>query len=208
MCLANSWKEGGRCVAGLDLANKRWVRPISAIDGGALSNSQCSAAVGGSAREVAPLDLIEIGGPTHRPELGQPENYLIDSSTWKIAGQVSAESLVRFAVDAPELLYGTSDRVVEADARNVRASLALIRVNAPQFHVRKTNSRGQLRVQFSFGGVPYNLAVTDTQEWARLVRYDVDTYSQGDWLFTVSLGGTFLGARYKLVACGLQLKVS
>jgi hypothetical protein len=28
LCLANSIREGGRCVAGIDYATGRWVRPV------------------------------------------------------------------------------------------------------------------------------------------------------------------------------------
>lgn len=206
VCLANSWKEGGRCIAGIDVATGRWVRPVSQIPGGALSVSECSANDGTASRQVQPLDIVDIGSSTPSPEPGQPENYALGRTSWRVTGQVTAGSLMRFAVDEPQLLYGMRDRVADADVQHVQASLALINVEAPIFEVRVRDYRTpQLRVHFNHHNIDYDLSVTDGQDWVNAARNDPDRYSQGNWLFTISLGGSFRGFRYKLVACGLEL---
>jgi len=206
VCLANSWKEGGRCVAGIDTAKGRWVRPVSKLEGGALSVLECSAYDGAVSRQVQPLDIVDIGTSTPSPEQGQPENHALGSTSWRVTGQVTASSLLKFAVDKPQLLYGTTDRVADTDVRHVQASLVLVHVKAPRFEVRsRINGSPQLRVHFNHHGVDYDLSVTDGQDWVRAARHSPDRYSQGNWLFTISLGVSFRGYRYKLAACGLEL---
>jgi hypothetical protein len=206
VCLANSWKEGGRCIAGIDTTRGRWIRPVSQLKGGALSVSQCSAIDGAVSRQVQPLDIVDIGTSTPAPELGQPENHALGPTSWRVAGWATAGSLLKFAVDEPQLLYGTTDRVADADVRHVRNSLALVHIDTPEFEVRARDNRApQLRVHINHHGVDYDLSVTDGQDWVRAARFDPDRYSQGKWLFTISLGGSFHGYRYKLAACGLEL---
>jgi len=84
--------------------------------------------------------------------------------------------------------------------------LVLVHIEEPSFEVRVRNyGTPQLRVHFNHHGVDYDLSVTDGQDWVRAARFDPDRYSQGNWLFTISLGGSFRGYRYKLAACGLEL---
>lgn len=40
VCLANSFKKGGRCVAGIDLETGRWMRPIGRGDEGAIGDER------------------------------------------------------------------------------------------------------------------------------------------------------------------------
>lgn len=206
VCLANSGKNSGRCIAGIDTVSKKWIRPVSKVDGGALSVDQCNVFEGSILRLAKPLDIIDIGNVTPAPEPGQPENYSLASTSWTTSGQVTASSLAHLVTKDRELIHGTSDKVYEQDVQYIAASLCLIKVSAPRFEVRITQfGREQLRAIFEYAGATYNLSVTDTQSWAWDARANPTAFSRGDWLFTISLGGTFRGARYKLVACGLQI---
>lgn len=34
ICLANSWKRGDRCIAGINLLKAQWIRPVSSLPDG------------------------------------------------------------------------------------------------------------------------------------------------------------------------------
>ena len=202
ICLANSWKEGGRCVAGIDTATGRWVRPVSSAEHGQLSLEQSSVMQNGRSRQIEPLDIVDFGQLQPAPLIGQPENFRLGTVAPRYAGKSAIEALRVHADQRPFLLYGTGSSVAETDARRVQASLCLIRVERPVFRVNPTNQR-QLRVGFTHSDTQYDLPVTDTSTWVELARIDPEGYSNGVWYLTVSLGVPWNGRMYKLVACGL-----
>lgn len=204
VCLANSWKEGGRCVAGIDLDSGRWVRPVSNSAHGELSTTQSSAIDGANSRAVRPLDILEIGEVAPRPEPGQPENVQLGRTPWFVSGRASASLLDSYVTKMGPLLHGVTDRVPGSRINEVSASLALIKVQNPTFKLNTNFGKSQLRAVFDFWGHRYDLSVTDVSAWTQEARRGPERFSGGVWFFTVSLGTEFKGSRYKLVACGLQ----
>ncbi len=55
VCLANSWRPGGRCVAGIDLETGEWVRPIPK-GGSAIPEDDTHFAD----HELVPLDVVDV----------------------------------------------------------------------------------------------------------------------------------------------------
>jgi hypothetical protein len=101
VCLANSRKLAGRCVAGKEWDGCNvgaWCRPVSARDRGELTAERwyCK-----TWRDPKLLDLIEVSLLGPRPSSFQTENHLVDASVrWKYAGHVAAGQLVP-ALDRP-----------------------------------------------------------------------------------------------------------
>jgi len=88
VCLANSRKPDGRCVAGKLYAQGKfgaWLRPISIRDGEELSQQERQISKG---IEPALLDVLEFTISKHKPSAHQPENYTINSQhKFKKVGQ-------------------------------------------------------------------------------------------------------------------------
>jgi hypothetical protein len=128
ICLANSRKHGGHCVAGLRLDGGGWLRPVGVAPDGVLWPADYTLATGEEART---LEVIRVGLRAPRPAIHQPENWVIDGTRWS-AGACPAnrmQSLLRQAiVPGPELLTGTGERVAFAtfEKRPAPASLALV----------------------------------------------------------------------------------
>lgn len=202
VCLANSWKEGGRCVAGIDVESGRWVRPVSTTSHGQLSLAEATLRDSGQVREVRALDVVDLGELIRRPEVGQPENFALGSRGMALVSTVEPDFLERFVDRRNFLLHGTSASVATEHASLVQSSLTLVRVENPQFRVNPRNER-QLRAQFRFAGVEYDLPVTDASSWVDFAKIDPRRFSIGPWYFTISLGVPFHGWMYKLVACGI-----
>ena len=108
LCLANSWRPGGRCVAGIDCDSGQWIRPVP-LRGGAIPeertwlNNRC----------IALLDIIEIA--LDAPSLDtrfQRENCKLRNWHWRSAGRAVAADVLKYCTTAGTVLHGPS-KVVE-----------------------------------------------------------------------------------------------
>ena len=212
ICLANSRKLAGRCVAGLRLDRDEWVRPVSEDSEGTLLRRHY---VLDDGNEAALLDIIEVNVSEHRPKPYQPENWVLENKQWKLIKRLNPREaymlLERSLVSAPDLFGNTSDRVPLAGLQNnpVPGSLVLIKpTDVSWYIVRSITGKRQTRALFSLNRATYDLAITDPVWEQRLKNLDfgvhsreaVDVRSDDILLFTISLGGPFQGQCYKLIA--------
>lgn len=205
VCLANSRKNKTHCVAGIDLETGRWIRPISTVAHGELDASQVMVASGSTSRQIAPLDIVQIGDVVSSPQIGQPENVLRGDTKWTLIRMAKVTEVLNFVESSGPLFYGTSHQISEVlvTSARIEKSLMLIRVEAPTFFER--TYKRQLRVRFKFGGNNYELPVTDNSKWVKDAKLSPEQFNSGSWLFTVSLGESWQGNRYKLIACGMRI---
>lgn len=213
ICLANSRKLSERCVAGLRVQTGSWVRPVSAAEHGELTYSDRHLGADGEPRN---FDIIRVGVIKSHPSPSQPENWLIDGSSWRLIERPAPAQfhfLLRKAIHSDERLFGSvSDRVPARDfqTRKAEASLLLIRPNNVRWLTEEFRGRRKARVSFKLGNAEYRLAVTDPNyDWeVRLKELGWHTsdelgIDEDRMLFTVSLGEAFEGNCYKLVAAVL-----
>jgi len=215
ICLANSNKMGGRCVAGLQVDGTGWVRPIAPkTDHGQLYAPHYKLN-DGTAPEV--LDVISIDLASHRPQPGQPENWVMGEQKWVLVSRPAGPELygvLRSALDAgPSLLGSLEAKMPASVAARAQASLALVAPLRTHWFLRRY-ARPQPRVTFELNGQPYNLPITDPAWTSRLVRrlsgLESGTHPKeaigisqaSNVLFTVSLSEEYPDTRscYKLVA--------
>jgi len=206
LCLANSKKEGGKCIAGLDLASGEWVRPVSSLSHGVLYSSDC-ALEGGALPKV--LDVVSVPVFEPEPQPHQPENWLIAPKQWKLVERMTLDGarghLDPLCVRGPELLRGRSDRISYDDIERtpLSESLALIHVDRPTFEFNPWNV---FRARFVHGNQHYDLGFTELSEWATEARRNAPVHAAGSWYFTVSLTEPFGQGNncFKLVAAGIE----
>src|ERR1700727_2706120 len=98
VCLANSRKYQGRCIAGIEILNSKpggWVRPVSNRDMGELCDYECKLETGAV---PSVLDIIDVPVKTPKPARHQHENWLIDTAArWAKTGRCPVSSLARVA---------------------------------------------------------------------------------------------------------------
>ena len=213
VCLANSRKHGGHCVAGREWAEGTagaWVRPVGARDDRAVSEDERRYA-GKEGGEPQVQDVIEVPLLRPQPLASQPENWLLNPRrSWEKAGAIMWNDLASL-VDPEAPLWtngssshaGTNNRVAEDQGESVTDSLRLIHVDDLRLAVRF--SEYQLRYEvnglFSYGGDEYKLRVTDPDyEFACTFLKDPGEHFVGESYLTVSLGEPFEGYHYKLIA--------
>ena len=206
ICLANSRKIGGRCVAGLERGEpSSWVRPVSNRPAQEVSLSERRYQTG---EDPELLDIISVPLLRACPEGHQSENWLLDPSEWWVKDdEASWDDLNALALDAGPLWIngsasgrGQNNRIEVARIGEVTDSLRLIYV--PWLTIRVSSSFGTKHVdgEFAFDGTSYVLGVTDpTVETAYRTRPNGD-YEFGECYLTISVGEEFHGHYYKLIA--------
>src|SRR5947208_1764927 len=129
LCLANSKKHGGRCVAGLRLDGRGWIRPVTFEHAGTLFEKHFTLPDGSAAR---PLDVLRIRFATPHPEPHHPEDVWITHTPWELiarpAGVEVLPLLQTALVQGPVLLGNAENRVPFAQfaAMPAKASLAIL----------------------------------------------------------------------------------
>lgn len=83
ICLANSLKHGGRCLAGFKTDESGWLRPVSGKFDGRLYPEHYTLANG---QEAVLFNILRIGCTHPRPEAHQPENWAISERQWQFIG--------------------------------------------------------------------------------------------------------------------------
>lgn len=208
LCLANSRKHGGRCVAGLRLDGQGWVRLVSGQPDGTLRHSSV---VLDDRSHLKTLDVIDVAVAGHQPKGHQRENWLIGKDRWTLVRRPASEAdlavIGPHVVDGPLLFGNDSDRVA-ADA-GARSSLTLIRVKGLRFRIQAAGGNRKTRACFRLDGAAYSLRVTDDAIEADMENLKDGTYPveactrfrpNEETLVTVSLGEPFDGYCYKLAA--------
>jgi len=217
VCLANSRKLTGRCIAGIELRDGRrqgWIRPVSAREHEEVSEYERQYEDGSDPR---PLDVMDVPLLEPRPKDHQQENWLLDpGSYWRRVGRLEwhdlhalADPVQRLWVDGHSTYTGMNDRIPQAHIVGVESSLCLIHVDRVMLSVFSPgkafgNSKRRVQGGFSLGSAQYRLWVTDpVYEREYLARPD-GSYEAGESYLTVSLGEPYQGDCYKLIAAIME----
>jgi hypothetical protein len=212
ICLANSRKISGRCVAGKEINGNKiggWIRPVSARPSAELSEDERRFQDGQDPklRDVVHIPMIEP-----RPSGFQVENHLIDPDYYWAREREATWAELDAAVDPISPLWdnrsstynGLHDRVDEALANQLTSSLRLIAVEdlslSVGFEGPPGKAKRKVRGRFGLGGVEYCLAVTDPVVERQLFAGNDGIFTVGDAILCVSLGEPWDGYAYKLIA--------
>ena len=211
ICLANSRKYSGRCIAGKELIDGRigeWVRPIGNSETGELSLKEICYRDGNVPQL---LDVVAVPLARHTPHSYQTENYHLDKGVWVGRHSFPPADLTKLC-DPVDSLWrngyssgsGLNDRIPEKIAQEqIRSSLLFIRPQWARVVVEEgANLLQRLRAEFHFAGQEYRLPVTDPEVENRYLGKPVGCYPLSDkyLYFTVSIGEPYEGYCYKLVA--------
>jgi|SRR5579871_4502466 len=221
ICLANSRKLTGRCVAGKEWDGFKpgaWCRPVSSRDRGELTAERWYAK---SWRDPRLLDLIEVSLVCRRPSGCQSENHLVDATVkWRFKGHVSPTSLVP-ALDHPtgslwvngeSTTGGLNDRVQASVAERQKNSLVLVQpekliVSVNTEAANTEHARRRVRGHFTLAGQEYGLSITDPIVEEPIMRHpDGFSTELQKPILCISLSEKFASqnACYKLIAGVIQ----
>jgi hypothetical protein len=217
ICLANSRKLSGRCIAGRELVDGHagdWVRPVSAREHEEVSEQEREYEDG---RDPQVLDVIDVPLIEPRPRTFQSENWLLDADYyWEKVGRLEPDDLADHVDnDGPLWLNvgstraGTNDEIPVDLANELNSSLTLVHVPGVRVAVFSPgaawgNTKRRVQARFELGGDEYRLWITDPAYERRYLRQNDGEYALGPSYFTVSLGEPYGGYVYKLVAAVIE----
>jgi len=223
LCLAVSRRDGGKCIAGIDIDSHKWIRPVDANSHGAVNNGQAVVSEGrNQIRWLSSLDIVLLPLGNSVGTTIQPENWELLSVTNQKAYEIvrrfdprqDMRILMEHLEDRGPLLhsYGDSISPPVLGARKLSHSLSLIEPDDLHWKVApklKYPADLQVRAEFIFDGDRYNISVTDSEWETRCRRAGQGRHKNTEVadprkpriLLVVSLGAEpFNGQHYKFVA--------
>lgn len=217
VCLANSRKLNGRCVAGIELVGGRkagWIRPVSAREKEEVSEAERQYPDGS---DPCVLDVMDVPLLEPQAKTFQQENWLLDPDCyWEKVERYSwnrlallVETPASLWIDGNSTYHGSNDFVPLTLANSLNSSLYLIKVDRLLLSVFKPseafgNPKRRVQGAFTYNGTGYKLWVTDpVYERRYLAKPDGDS-ALGECFMTISLGEPFNDACYKLIAAIFQ----
>jgi hypothetical protein len=214
VCLANSYKHENRCVAGIRLVSKKWIRLVGKKAPGCLTVREASYSGGNPVRI---LDVFEADLGDNCGSKSHPEDVFITGEPWeplrRFDGTRDANFLSGFLNKSSAILDGCTDRVYcrKIQGAAVARSLELIHPEDLWWWIREEGGKRKNRALFRaghVGRVRYDLPVTDPDWLEQLNLLPAGIYPHSLFFrknppttyLTVSLSEVFDGFHYKLVA--------
>lgn len=216
ICLANSRKNAGRCIAGKAFYNgsySKWIRPVTSRPSHALEAAEHRVITGEDSKllDILAVQLLEPRANEH-----QQENWLMNVSIpLTKVGEFSATDLYKL-LDWPIFLWnlgsssgsGLNDRVPYGEISAIQNSLYLIQVEdfrIERFFEVHPYNRVTTRGAFSYNGQEYRLKITDPVYEAEFNKKPAGVYEINQAVITLSLGEAFNDNCYKLIAGIIRL---
>ncbi len=206
VCLANSFREGGRCLAGIELNQMnepvfvnnrpRWLRPVCKTAHEEVPTALVS--------DIFLLDIVEFT-PVEFHNFGhQTENLTFVNESLNKAGTFSLQKLWMLTENEKHnSIFGNTGKAVSVDAlRAMNYSLKLLYTE--KFRVSEKDVKDKyypkVRIAFDFHGVEYDFPVTDPV-FLYEYQYNKELLLKKKHLYlTISLAAPFENYSYKLIA--------
>jgi hypothetical protein len=214
VCLANSYKHDHRCVAGISLITKNWVRLVGKVVPRCLTRSEARYNDG---KEIALLDVFEIELEADCGSNYHPEDVLIAATPCRRIRCFDAPSdvdvLRRMVKSEPVVLQGYCDRIGKRklESSAMRISLELVEPEDLWWWIRGETGKRKCRAVFRLGRegrIRYDLPVTDPAwlDQLNLLPTGIHPHSTlcasrpTQTFLTASLSEAYEGFHYKLIA--------
>ena len=218
VCLANSRKLSGRCIAGRQWTAERgagrWIRFVSERENQEVSEYERQYEDGS---DPGVLDIIEVPVLRSQPEGYQTENWLLDPDYyWEKSGvhspldlHVLVDPVEPLWVDGYSTYHGFNDRIPIEETGKITSSLRLIAVEDVTISVFAPgeafgNSKRRVQGRFRHAGQNYAFWVTDPLYERRYLAKLDGTYGIGECHLTISLAEPYRDAIFKLIAAIIE----
>jgi len=168
ICLANSYKQQGRCIAGISPESGQWFRPISHLEGGRIPLGNPAIPID----QISILDRVIIPVDTQKKKQGyEAENIRYQNQVWRVTGKASIVQLLQYRESS--LLYPDYGKAIPFQLLKSRApvrTLQLIEVTDFSYYkddreqrslsMDRDKWRGVIR-DAEYGLEHYHLSITD-----------------------------------------------
>lgn len=214
VCLANSRKTAGRCIAGKQWQKGKpgeWVRPVTTSPTHEVSKVNRQYEDG---HEPKLLDILDVPCNAPQPTRHQHENHLIDQDEyWVKRGNLPWKEIQPW-LDYPDALWGVGQGSYSGINNRLGighedgSSLFLISVENLQLLVGRkapefSDSKRAIRGEFIYQRTSYRMDVTDPLIEQSYLRQTDGQYNIPHPILCISLGDLYQGYFYKLIAAVL-----
>ena len=214
ICLANSYKHGGRCIAGIEVVpnpdgpltivrhddgRPRWIRPVSMAESGEIPNQL--------ALGVKLLSLVKLTEVVPCPDKAHTEDVHCSRMECCPDELKVDEALLNQLVDPVHqaVFYFRGKSIPATIINKLDYSLMLIRPEKAGAYIDEEREKSKYRMKFTYYGSNYDFPITDPV-FIETLKKNPERYTdlKGVYL-TLSLGLEFEGFHYKLVAAVLPI---
>ena len=206
ICMGNSYKNGGRCLAGIEVkktsngysvvkdnaGSPKWIRPVMANDHHGIPESMVKA--------FGMLDVLEVDIANEVPVGAHSEN--VHFCNINKVGRYNG-SLLSLCDEGHSLIFGNRGKAVSEEVFSTGGYSLMFVKPTDLFIESQQNDYGheKYRIQFTYMGNRYDFPLTDPEYIALLQRGQRECGNRKDELYlTLSLGVNFNDWHYKLVA--------
>ena len=209
ICLANSLKRGGRCIAGVEVTldgerrwtvvrkrdgSPKWIRPID-------QTTEFGEILIAEARTIPLLSVVRLTDVVPIPQQAHQEDVHYSMMTPIGRVPASASVLCQFIDKVhPVIFYGT-DRAIDIPTYTTADhSLMFLHADTAEIVSEVKEDKTRYRMLLGYNGVTYDLSVTDPYFIEALNNGRVSIGTQSDVYVTLSLGLVYEERHHKLVA--------
>lgn len=209
ICLANSYKRGGRCIAGVEIVpgnisgwkpvrnddgRPRWIRPVAQTIYGEIPNFV--------AERIELLSVVKLTGTVPCPEQPHVENVYYSRMEQCDYNTSQESSIMNQLIDTKhQSIFNNRGRAVSAEMlRGIQYSLMLIHPDKACAYRDENREKSKNRMKFTYYGVDYDFPITDPSFLYEFRREPERYKNIPNVYLALSLGLEFEGWHHKLVA--------
>lgn len=209
ICLANSYKRGGRCLAGVEIipgsngrwnpvhnddGRPRWIRPIARTTYGEIPNYV--------AEDIHMLSVVKLSNVVPCPEEAHTENVCYSRIEQINNGTFLDTSLLDQLIDNKhQSIFHNKGRAVSTEMLGgINYSLMLIHPDKASAYRDENREKSKNRMIFTYYGVDYDFPITDPAFLDEFKREPKRYADIPNVYLAISLGLEFEGWHHKLVA--------
>lgn len=209
ICLANSYKRGGRCIAGVEVfpssngrwipvhnddSRPRWIRPIARTTYGEIPNFV--------AESIQMLSVVKLSNAVPCPEEAHTENVYY-SRIEQINNGTSLDTsfLAQLIDNKHQSIFHNRGRAISREMLGgINYSLMLILPDKASAYRDENREKSKNRMMFTYYGVDYDFPITDPVFLDEFKREPERYADIPNVYLAISLGLEFEGWHHKLVA--------
>lgn len=213
ICLANSYKRNGRCIAGVEVtisqdnhwkivrnddSSPHWIRPID-------QHTEYGEILEGEARYIPLLSIVKLSGVIPCPHKSHSED--VNYMQMIVIGMISRnrEVLEQLSDNVHFEVFYTTELAISPEVyAKGNYSLMMIHPESIQFLEDLTKKRARYRMLFSYHGTNYDFSITDPIFYEKIALQPDLLSTLTDVYLTLSIGLEYEGRHHKLIA-GLMI---
>lgn len=207
ICLANSRKMQGRCVAGKDVNSGEWIRPVSKEK----FEEWPEKILLKDGKELSLLDIVRIPLKENKPAYYQPENILVSDGVWEKTAKFDKTKLDTLCDNPDSIWVGENAQGIDIEylkKNGIDSSLLFIKIPSILIRRKDEYNKKKVRAIFTYNNKQYDLSVTDP-----IFEEEYKNMSEGEYKISgkiylcISLGEPFLKLNccYKVVAAVIKI---